>query len=307
LFWFCVELAAEKKVIAATVVLASIIAVVVVIVAIAFLKLKKRQNKSRFALIQGSYRNRLIQLCDIDELGEALLAFHGRTLIVGILIGVILGVSFGYALTSLLGLAPLLEQINELRNNIGMLQVFINDTNSEMSVLYEQISSRETQISFLQSRISSLEQQLESSIGVLSVRFSPNGGCEDQVLYWIGRANVSIHVLIYSFTLDSIGDALVTAHNRGIEVQVVFEKGQISQYSEYQRLKDAGIAVRNDTNSHYMHDKIMIVDGIIVLTGSYNYSENAESYNNENLIVISSTFIAEAYEEEFAEIWNESQ
>jgi phosphatidylserine/phosphatidylglycerophosphate/cardiolipin synthase-like enzyme len=236
-----------------------------------------------------------------------LLAFHGRTLIVGILIGVILGVACGYAVTSLLSLAPLLEQINELRNNVSMLQVFVNDTNSEMLVLYEQISNRENQISILQSRISSLEQQLESSTGVLGVRFSPNGGCEDQVLYWIGRANASIHVLIYSFTLDSIGDALVTAHNRGIEVQVVFEKGQISQYSEYQRLKDAGISVRNDTNSHYMHDKIMIVDGMIVLTGSYNYSENAESYNNENLIVISSTFIAEAYEEEFTEIWSESQ
>jgi phosphatidylserine/phosphatidylglycerophosphate/cardiolipin synthase-like enzyme len=219
----------------------------------------------------------------------------------------VLGVACGYAVTSLLSLAPLLEQINELRNNIGMLQVFINDTNSEMSVLYEQISSRETQISFLQSRISSLEQQLESSTGVLGVRFSPNGGCEEQVLYWIDKANVSIHVLIYSFTLDSIGDALVTAYNRGIEVQVVFEKGQISQYSEYQRLKDAGIEVRNDTNSHYMHDKIMVVDGMIVLTGSYNYSENAESYNNENLIVVSSTFVAEVYEEEFAEIWNESQ
>jgi phosphatidylserine/phosphatidylglycerophosphate/cardiolipin synthase-like enzyme len=240
-------------------------------------------------------------------LGEALLAFHGRTLVVGILVGVVLGAVFGYAVTSVLSLASLSEQISGLQDELNRLQIYINERDSDIAALAAQISDRDSQISALRSQILSLEQQLELSTGVLEVKFSPNGGCEDRVLYWIGRANVSIHVLIYSFTLDSIGDALVTAYNRGIEVQVVFEKGQISQYSEYQKLKAAGISVRNDTNSHYMHDKIMIVDGMIVLTGSYNYSENAESYNNENLIVISSSFVAEAYEEEFAEIWSQSQ
>lgn len=221
------------------------------------------------------------------------MAFRGKNLTVGILIGVVLGVVFGYAVTSVFSLASLSEQINELQNDVDRLQISINERDSDIVVLNAQILS--------------LEQQLEASTGVLGIRFSPNGGCEDQILYWIGRANASIHVLIYSFTLDSIGDALITAYNRGVEVQIVFEKGQISQYSEYQRLKAAGISVRNDTNSRYMHDKIMIVDGVIVLTGSYNYSENAESYNNENLIAIGSQYVAEIYEDEFAKIWDESQ
>lgn len=235
------------------------------------------------------------------------MAFHGKTLTVGILIGVVLGVVFGYAVTSVLSLASLSEQINGLQDELDRFQISINERDADIAVLTAQISDKDDQISALQSQILSLEQQLESSTGVLGVKFSPDGGCEDQVLYWIGRANVSIHVLIYSFTLDSIGDALITAHDRGIKVQVVFEKGQISQYSEYQGLKAAGISVRNDTNSHYMHDKIMIVDGIIVLTGSFNYSENAESYNNENLIVVGSQYVAETYEDEFVNIWDESQ
>lgn len=141
---------------------------------------------------------------------------------------------------------------------------------------------------------------------VLGVYFSPEGGCEDLVIYWISRANVSIHVLIYSFTLDSIGDALINAHERGVEVLVVFEKGQISKYSEYPRLKEAGISVRNDTNPAYMHDKVAIIDGVIVLTGSFNWSRSAEERNNENLIVIRSTLIASIYEAEFQRIWSES-
>jgi hypothetical protein len=165
-----------------------------------------------------------------------------------------------------------------------------------------QITSLETQIEELQSQV-----QQDPIREILGVYFSPDGGCEDQILYWIDRANSSIEILIYSFTLDSIGDALVEAHGRGVEVQVVFEVGQIIQSSEYWKLKEAGIDVRNDTNSGDMHDKIMIIDGIIVLTGSFNYSQKAEETNNENLLIINSTTIATTYGEEFTRIWDVSE
>ena len=99
---------------------------------------------------------------------------------------------------------------------------------------------------------------------------------------------------------------MIEAHNRGVDVKVVFEKQQITEHSEYQKLKAAGISVRNDTNSKLMHNKVMIVDGIIVITGSYNYSASAENYNNENMIIILSDYIAGIYEKEFEKIWNQS-
>lgn len=145
-----------------------------------------------------------------------------------------------------------------------------------------------------------------AKLQVLGIYFSPNGGCEDQILNWINNANSSIHILIYSFTLDVVSDALISSHQRGIEVEVVFEKQQITEYSEYQKLRAVGVPVRNDTNPDLMHDKIMIVDGIIVLTGSFNYSAAAEEGNNENLIVIKSMDVATTYEQEFQKIWNQS-
>jgi len=175
---------------------------------------------------------------------------------------------------------------------------------SEIENLETQLADRESQVTTLQLQLASLEKQSETRI--LGVYFSPKGGCEDQVIYWISRANKSVHVLIYSFTLDSVGDALMTAYNRDIEVRVVFEKKEISRYSEYERLKEAGLSVRNDTNSDLMHDKIMIIDSRIVLAGSFNWSENAEENNNENLIIIRGVYVAEIYEEEFEEIWRDS-
>ncbi|MCX8189347.1 MAG: phospholipase D family protein [Nitrososphaeria archaeon] len=138
---------------------------------------------------------------------------------------------------------------------------------------------------------------------VLGIYFSPKGGCAEQIIYWINRANTSIHVLIYSFTLQNIADALIDAKNRGVDVKVVFEKSQISQYSQYFTLANAGISVRNDTNPDYMHNKVAIIDGIIVLTGSYNWSSSAENSNNENLIIIKSVDVAREYENVFIRIW----
>lgn len=152
-----------------------------------------------------------------------------------------------------------------------------------------------------------LTQQTASGNGqILGVFFSPNGECEAEVISWIQKANVSIFVLIYSFTLDSVGDALVEAHSRDVDVKVVFEKSQISVYSEYWKLKDSGVEVRNDSNSDLMHDKVMVVDGVVVLTGSFNWSVSAEESNNENLMVVYGNETASLYQSEFWKIWNTS-
>jgi len=141
---------------------------------------------------------------------------------------------------------------------------------------------------------------------ILGVYFSPNGGAENAIIYWIGRANKSIHVLIYSFTLDEIGSALIQAKQRGVDVKVVFEKSAIDKYSEYFKLKIAGVDVKNDTNPALMHMKVAIIDDMIVITGSYNWSWSAEHSNNENLIIIKDPTIAEKYEQVFQQIYASS-
>lgn len=180
-------------------------------------------------------------------------------------------------------------QVSVLESEIASKNETILGLQGQVSTLEDEVKSKNETIAQLEEDIETLRAQLE--IEVLGVYFSPDGGCKNQVIYWASRANESIHVLIYSFTLDDVSDALIEAYNSGVEVQVVFEKQQISKYSEYPKLKQAGVAVRNDTNSGYMHNKVMIIDETIVLTGSFNWSAHAEEQNNENLIVIKSTYI----------------
>jgi len=145
------------------------------------------------------------------------------------------------------------------------------------------------------------QSYLQPSPPTYDVYFSPKGGCAEAVIYWIGRAHRSIHVLMFIFTLDVIADALLSAHKRGVEVKVVLDKSQ--SYGQFGALKEAGIEVRNDTNwEGILHDKIAIIDYEIVLTGSFNWTGTAESSNNENMVVIRSAYLALRYESEFQRI-----
>lgn len=200
------------------------------------------------------------------------------------------------------------EELAEKDETIGSLTDQVEELDIKLRQVSQKLIEKDKTIESLTGQIEELKAELGqiSETRILGVYFSPKGKCEEQIIYWIGRANSTIHILIYSFTLDSIGEALITAHHRGVEVMVVFEKSQITEYSEYQTLRAAGVPVRNDTNSKLMHHKVIIIDGIIVLTGSFNWSKSAQEYNNENLVIIRSTYVATIYEEEFQQIWVES-
>ncbi len=141
---------------------------------------------------------------------------------------------------------------------------------------------------------------------ILSVCFSPGGNCANQVVYWIGRANSSIHILIYSFTLDSIGNALIQAKQSkpNLDIRIVWDESSSKESgSEYQKLLNAGFQIHVDHRSGLLHDKFAIIDGHIVLTGSFNWTNSANDTNRENLIVLNSETLASAYEKNFEQNW----
>ncbi|MCS7095077.1 MAG: phospholipase D family protein [Thaumarchaeota archaeon] len=144
----------------------------------------------------------------------------------------------------------------------------------------------------------------EPEVSVRTICFSKTMNCASIIVDSIDRANSSVLVAIFSFTRDDIANALVRAHNRGIDVRVIIERTRINESgSEYLRLKNNGVNVRLDGNPDLMHHKFIVIDGQIVITGSYNFSGAAEDRNDENLIVIVSARVASQYTSEFERIW----
>ncbi len=131
------------------------------------------------------------------------------------------------------------------------------------------------------------------------VYFCPEDGCQDALISLINNAQESIYFMTFSFTSQGVADALLAASKRGIQVSGIFEKAQNSKYSKYQFLKDAKLPVYIDRSKYNMHHKSFIVDRSVVITGSYNPSNNGNKRNDENMIVLRDSKVAEAFLKEF--------
>jgi len=119
------------------------------------------------------------------------------------------------------------------------------------------------------------------------VYFSPRGSATEAVVWELGNAKKEVLVQAYSFTSAPIAKALVDAHKRGGKVTVVLDRSQRSErYSSADFVNNAGIPTYIDAKHAIAHNKIMIIDGATLITGSFNFTKAAEEKNAENLLVI---------------------
>ncbi len=126
--------------------------------------------------------------------------------------------------------------------------------------------------------------------------FSPNGRCTNLIVSSIDNAKKSIDVMAYSFTSQPIAEALVTAHKRGVNVQILIDKSQLKEkYSQLNYLGQNGLSLFIDSAQGIAHNKVMIFDDRFVLTGSFNFSKAAESRNAENIVIIDDPVLANIY------------
>jgi phosphatidylserine/phosphatidylglycerophosphate/cardiolipin synthase-like enzyme len=144
--------------------------------------------------------------------------------------------------------------------------------------------------------IPSCQSQGPQTLPPIEVYFSPKGGCTEAVVKEIDAAKNMILVQAYSFTSAPIAKALVDAHARGVNVQVILDKSQQTEkYSSADFVHHAGIPTFIDAKHQIAHNKIIILDGKVVITGSFNFTKNAEENNAENLLVIRSPELATTY------------
>lgn len=128
--------------------------------------------------------------------------------------------------------------------------------------------------------------------------FSPDGGCAELVLKTIGQARSEILIMAYSFRTMPIAEALVKAHQKGIKVELVMDKSERQEgFTPAHVLHNAGISVWLDGTHAVMNNRLMIIDGKTVLTGSYSFTAASENMNAENMIIIHSPELAKRYKD----------
>ena len=134
------------------------------------------------------------------------------------------------------------------------------------------------------------------NVDITNVCFSPNGGCTEAIVNQIDNAKSEILIQAYSFTSTPIAKALVNAHKRGVHVEIILDKSNKSEkYSAGDFISHMGVTTYIDSRHAIAHNKIMIIDKEIVITGSFNFTKAAEEKNAENLLIIRNKKLAEIY------------
>lgn len=147
----------------------------------------------------------------------------------------------------------------------------------------------------------------------VEVYFSPSDRTTSKILDLIKTANQSVEFGLLSFTRDDLGDAIINQDIQfGVTVRGIIESKNSSNGGEYDNLVAANVNVRSHEGvTHQFHHKYLIVDANLttsnpaVLTGSHNWSNNAENNSDENTLIIHDQTIANIYLQEFTQRFNE--
>ena len=130
------------------------------------------------------------------------------------------------------------------------------------------------------------------------------GGPDRFLVDALDLARSQIDAALYDLNLWSIRNALIRAHQRGVQVRLVVESDSLDR-QEIQELITAGIPIVPDQADSLMHNKFFIIDSAEIWTGSMNLTVNGAYRHLNNLLSLRSTRVAENYTAEFEEMFQE--
>ncbi len=138
--------------------------------------------------------------------------------------------------------------------------------------------------------------------------FSPEDEPRAAILETLRQARQEIAFMAFSFTDAEIGRVLLEKAAAGVRVRGVFEtRNAEGQGGQYPVLRQAGLDVRLDGNPRTMHHKVIVIDGQVTITGSYNFTASAADSNDENVLILSNAELARLYLEEFERVYQAGQ
>ena len=199
--------------------------------------------------------------------------------------------------------------------NITENGIFKQDNNAiaiqspELAAIYEREFEEMWNGEFGPRSTSQLDQQslVVNGSPIQVVFTSEDPALADAILPVVNAATKSIHFLAFSYTDAPLAAAMIQRAQAGVSVTGVFEKvGSDTDAAELKTLYCAQIPVRQDGNGSFMHNKVIVVDERFVITGSLNFSTNAEESNDENVIIIDNTDIAKLYTQDFERVWSQA-
>ena len=151
-----------------------------------------------------------------------------------------------------------------------------------------------------------LKEYYKPKPSICEVYFFPNAKNEKHLIEMLRTCMKSLDIAIFSLTRDNFAKAVIEVFNRGIKVRVIADDECVKNYgSDVYKLAAAGISCKTDNSAQYhMHNKYAIIDESVIVTGSFNWTSQAITNNQENLLFYQDKDIAQQYTNEFNNLWS---
>jgi len=190
------------------------------------------------------------------------------------------------------------------RNNNNVIVI----DSPELAAIYEREFAEMWEGEFGPTSPSTVDDQAVTIDGTpIQVLFAAEDEVASRLVPLIEGAQRTVRFMAFSFTHEALGAAVLDRAKAGVDVKGIFEtRGSETEYSELPILYCAEVPVRQDGNPGTFHHKVFVIDGEFVITGSLNFSNNADESNDENVLVIANRDIAAQYLEEFERRWAEA-
>jgi len=147
-----------------------------------------------------------------------------------------------------------------------------------------------------------------SGAEVLGLYFTPPANAAAAVVDVIDQSQTQVLVQAYGFTHNGIAQALIRAQARGVQVRVLLDqKSETSNRYVIELMVANDMVWRQDGQHAIAHNKVIVVDNNIVITGSFNFTHSAQTRNAENLLVLKSSELAQSYKTNWELHWAHSR
>ena len=148
---------------------------------------------------------------------------------------------------------------------------------------------------------------LEPKKRIKDCMFFPSKDSEQKLIHYLDTAKEEMLVCIFTITNNNLAESLRNAHNRGVKVRVISDDENLKMLgSDVQDLRTFGIPVCADKDPRaHMHNKFVVIDSYLLITGSFNWTCQAVNKNQENLLVVEDTDLSRDYKTEFEKLWTD--
>ena len=136
------------------------------------------------------------------------------------------------------------------------------------------------------------------------VYFSPGEDCRNAIISKLKQSKKEVKICVFTITDNKIGRVINDLHQRGIDVKIITDNDkQHDRGSDIKYFDEKGLDIKIDNTDAHMHHKFAIIDGEILINGSYNWTVSAAEKNQENIIVTDNRTLVKQFTNEFEKLW----